>query len=120
MRILIADDNPLVRRGIARLLSDGENYEVCGEAVNAEEVIQRTHDLRPDVVLLDVSMPGTNGLQAARLLRQQAPEVKILIVSHHDLNQLLPRSLEAGANGCLDKARIATDLLPTLRKMFQS
>lgn len=120
VRILIADDNQLVRRGIAGLLSTGENYEVCGEAVNAEEAIQKTHDLSPDVVLLDVSMPGTNGLETARLLRQQAPEVKILIVSHHDLNQLLPRSLEAGADGCLDKARIATDLLPTLRRILQS
>jgi two-component system response regulator NreC len=119
VRILIADDNQMIRRGIASLLSNEDGYEVCGEAANAEEAIQRTNDLRPDVVLLDVSMPGTNGLNTARLLRQQAPKITILIVSHHDLKQLLPRALEAGADGCLDKARIATDLLPTLRNMLK-
>ncbi len=120
MRILIADDNALVRRGIAGLLSTEKDCEVCGEAVDATDALQKASDLRPDVVLLDVSMPGTNGLDTARLLRQESPKMKILIISQHDPQQLLPRSLEAGANGCVDKARIAADLLPTIRNMFKA
>ena len=64
-------------------------------------------------------MPGMNGSNTAQLLRQKHPALKILIISQHDANQLLPRSLEAGAHGCIDKARIATDLLPALRNLRQ-
>jgi DNA-binding NarL/FixJ family response regulator len=103
-RILIADDNQLVRRGIAGLLSTEENLHVCGEAANAAETIQRVNELQPHVVLLDISMPGADGLQTARLLRQQNQELKILIISHHDSNHLLAGALDAGANGCVDKA----------------
>lgn len=118
MRILIADDNQLVRRGIAGLLANEKDCEVCGEAADASEAIQKASDLRPDIVLLDVSMPGTNGLDVARLLRQQSRTVKILMISQHDPQQLLPRSLEAGANGCVDKAQLAADLLPSIRNLF--
>lgn len=65
-------------------------------------------------------MPGMNGSNTAQLLRQKHPALKILIISQHDANQLLPRSLEAGAHGCPDKARIATDLLPALRNLFKN
>ena len=74
----------------------------------------------PDLILLDVSMRGMNGLETAQLLRQKRPALKILFISQHDPNQLLPRALEAGARGCIDKARIATDLLPTLRNLFNN
>jgi two-component system response regulator NreC len=116
MRILIADDNQLVRRGIAGLLSGENTCEICGEASNADETLQKADELRPDLILLDVSMPGTDGLNTAQLLKQKFPALKILIISQHDPKQLLPRSLEAGAHGCIDKARISTDLLPTLKK----
>jgi|SRR5262245_19661227 len=118
LRILIADDNQLVRRGIAGLLANEKDCEVCGEAADVREVTQKTSDLHPDLVLLDVSMPGTNGLDIARLLRKQSSTLRILMISQHDPQPLLPRSLEAGANGCLDKSRLATDLLPTIRNMF--
>jgi two-component system response regulator NreC len=100
------------------LLASEKDCEVCGEAAEASEALQKASDLRPDLVLLDVSMPGTNGLDIARLLRKQSATLKILMISQHDPQQLLPRSLEAGANGCVDKARLATDLLPTIRNMF--
>jgi len=119
MKILVADDNQLVRRGIAGLLSADKNWEVCGEASNASEILQKVTELMPDLILLDVSMPGMNGLDTAQLLKKQLPALKILIVSQHDASLLLPRSLQAGAHGCIDKARIATDLLPTLRSMLQ-
>ena len=120
MRVLIADDNELVRRGIAKLLSSDEELEVCGEASNSSETLQKADELMPDLIPLDVSMRGMNGLETAQLLRQKRPALKILIISQHDRNQLLPRALEAGAHGCIDKARIATDLLPTLRNLFKN
>lgn len=120
MRVLIADDNERVRRGIANLLSNDNRYEVCGEASNASDTLQKTGDLNPDVLLLDVSMPGMNGLDMARLVRQKFPDVKILIVTQHDPQQILPRSLEVGAQGCIDKSRIATELLPTLRRILEN
>lgn len=120
MRILIADDSSLVRRGIAGLLSGDADLEICGEAADSNETLQKVDELRPDLILLDVSMPGMNGLNTAQLLRQNLPALKILIISQHDPKQLLPRSLEAGAHGCVDKARLATDLLPTLRSLFKN
>jgi two-component system, NarL family, response regulator NreC len=115
MRILIADDNQLVRRGVAEILASLADCDVCGEASNGLEAFQKSLEMRPDLVLLDISMPGTNGLETARLLRQEIPEIKILIMSHHDPVHLLPSILEAGAYSCLDKSRIASDLPATIK-----
>ena len=78
MCILIADDNQFVRRAIAQLLAQQEGWEVCAEASNSVETIKKTSELHPDLVLLDVSMPGTNGLETARVLKQKSPQTKIL------------------------------------------
>lgn len=118
MRILIADDNKFVRRGITGLLATDSRCEICGEASDGVETLQQVKELNPDLVLLDVSMPGTDGLETARRLRQQAPDLKILIMSQHDPSQLSASAIEAGAAASLDKSRIATDLLPTVRRMF--
>ncbi|HZP62253.1 MAG TPA: response regulator transcription factor [Terriglobales bacterium] len=120
MRILIADDSKIVRRCIAELLSTDGTHELCGEAADSKETLEKTNELRPDLVLLDVSMPGVSGLETARLLRQQAPDVKILIMSQNDASQLLPQSKKAGADGCLDKAEIATQLLPMIQSALQA
>ena len=117
MRVLIADDNPLIRRGIAGLLSADKNIEVCGQAADSAETLRKADELNPDLILLDVSMPGTNGLKTAQLLKEKHPSLKILIISQHDPGQLLPRALEAGADGCIDKGRIAADLLPAVRSL---
>jgi two-component system response regulator NreC len=117
MRILVADDNELVRRAIVGLLASQQDLEVCGQASDGSEVIHKALELRPDVILLDVSMPGTSGLEATRLLKSKLPAVKILIISQHDPQQILPCSIEMGAIGCIDKGRLATDLLPSIRKL---
>jgi two-component system, NarL family, response regulator NreC len=117
MRILIADDNQLVRRGIIALLSQEPTYEICGEASNSAEAIQKAADLSPDIVLLDISMPGESGLETARVLKQQRPEIKILMISQHDPKQMLSFSVEAGAEGCIDKGRLAFDLLPAIKRL---
>src|ERR1041385_3020825 len=115
MRILLADDNQFVRRGIAGILAQEEDWVLCGEASNSQEAIEKTSELHPDLVLLAVSMPGGNGLETTRVLRRRFPQTKILIITQHDPKQLLPRSLELGASGCVDKARLASDLLPAIR-----
>ncbi len=107
----------MVRRGIAGLLSSDNDCQVCGEASDADETIRKAGELRPEVILLDVSMPDGNGMDTARRLLQQIPETKIVIMSHHDPAHLRPLSLEAGARACIDKARIFTDLLPTIRSL---
>jgi len=117
MRILIAEDNDAVRRGVVGLLSFEAGWKVCGEARDGSEALQKARELRPDLILLDISMPGMNGLEAARLLRQELPEAKILVISQHDPIQLLPRVVEAGGNGCVDKSRLATDLLASIRSI---
>ena len=120
MRILIADDSHLVRRGIASLLSNEPPCQICGEASNSNETLSKTNELCPDIVLLDVSMPGGSGFETARRLRQQIPGIKILIMSQHDPHRMPVHSLEAGADGFVDKGRLATDLLPTIRSMFET
>jgi two-component system response regulator NreC len=119
MRVLIADDNAAIRRGIATLLGGLNNCHICGEAADSDETVRKAQDLRPDIVLLDVSMPGASGLDTTRTLRQRVPDSKVLIISQHDVAHLLPASLEAGAVGCVDKARVGTDLLPAIQKVFQ-
>ena len=117
MRILIADDNALIRRGLRELLSSETSWEVCGEAANGSETLLKAREFQPDLILLDISMPGMNGLQIARLLRQQVPEAKILVVSQHDPVHLLPRVMEAGAHACVDKSRLDPDLVVTIQRM---
>jgi two-component system response regulator NreC len=116
-RILIADDSEMVRRGVTQILSSVANWEVCGEARDGSEALRKARELRPDLILLDVSMPGRSGLEAARLLRQELPKVKIVIMSQHDPIHLLPRALEAGANACIDKGRLGLDLFATIESV---
>ena len=117
MRILIADDNGVVRRGVCRILSSEKDLEVCGEARDGPEALQKARELLPDLILLDISMPGMNGLEAARLLRNEVCQAKILVISHHDPTQLLPSVIAAGADGCIDKGRLCEDLVASIRKI---
>jgi CheY-like chemotaxis protein len=118
MRILVVDDNEAVRRGVKQLLSSRTDWDICGEARNGLEAIEKTTHLLPDVVLLDISMPGLDGLAVARHLRQTSMQLStslvIIMMSQNDPVVLLPRTVEAGANGCVDKSRLAADLIVTI------
>jgi DNA-binding NarL/FixJ family response regulator len=120
MRILIVDDNEYVRRGVVNILASDNNLEVCGIAKDGEEAIQKALELTPDLVLLDISMPGMNGLEAARILRRELPnaKIKILVMSQNDAAQVLPGALDAGAQGCIDKGRLASDLLLSIQSIM--
>jgi DNA-binding NarL/FixJ family response regulator len=119
MRILIADDNERVRRGIIEMISSETDWTLCGEASDGAEALRMARALLPDLLLIDICMPGLNGFEVSRALRQEGP-VKIVIMSQHDPVQLLPRALEAGAHACVDKGNLATDLLRTIESVAAS
>jgi DNA-binding NarL/FixJ family response regulator len=118
MRILIVDDNQLIRRGVRDILSSGTDWEVCGEASNGADALVLARDLRPDTVIVDISMPGLGGLEAARILRDEFPKINVLIMSQNDSAQLLAAAQQSGAQGCVDKSRLSSDLLPAVRLLL--
>ena len=120
MQILVVDDNEMVRHGVTRLLSSWPAWKVCGEASDGIEALQKAKELRPDIILLDISMPGANGLDGARTLRHEMPETKIVIMSQHDPILVLPRVLEAGAHACVDKDSLSTNLWPTIECLMKN
>ncbi len=108
----------MVRRGVAQLLASEPKWEICGEAPNSTEALQRAQELQPDVILLDISMPGIGGLDVARRLRGELPKAKIIVISQHDPAHLRARVIEAGGDACLDKGLLATELLATIKNLM--
>jgi DNA-binding NarL/FixJ family response regulator len=120
MRIFIADDNDIVRRGVISILSAEPGWVICGEAKDGLAAVEKAQDLVPDVILLDISMPGANGLEVTRRLRQHALQAKIVLISQHDPAQILQSALTSGANACVDKGRLVSDLVTTIKKLTSS
>jgi DNA-binding NarL/FixJ family response regulator len=120
LRILIADDNQRLRRGVADILAAMTDWTVCGEASDGEEAIRTAQQLQPDLILLDISMPVMSGLDAVPLLREKVPAAKILVMSQHDPTLLLPQVVKAGAQACVDKSRLGTDLIKTIQSLVKN
>jgi two-component system response regulator DesR len=117
IRILLADDQHLVRGALAALLSLEEDLEVVGEVGRGDEVLQRVRELHPDVVLLDVEMPGLDGLAAASVLTTEAPETRVLIVTTFGRPGFLRRAMESGALGFVVKDAPAEQLADAVRRV---
>jgi len=115
MRILIADDHGIVRAGIRLLLERQREFEVVAEAADGAEAIQLALSSRPDLCVLDVGMPKMTGLQAAREIRAQLPQVRVLMLSMHDDERYLFEALKAGASGYVLKREADTDLVEAIR-----
>ncbi|MEO1367876.1 MAG: response regulator transcription factor [Acidobacteriota bacterium] len=113
-RVLLVDDHALVRRGLAALLEVDGGYEVVAEAGNGAEALGLITDARPDVVLLDLSMPELDGLETLRRLRSLRPKPKVLVVSMYDDVQFIARALEGGADGYLLKHSLDDELFEAL------
>ncbi|MCX6599452.1 MAG: response regulator transcription factor [Acidobacteria bacterium] len=115
IRILLADDHTLFRQGIKTLLAAEPDFEVIGEASNGGEAIERAAELRPDVVVMDVSMPGMSCFEATRQIRKARPEVKVLFLTMYDDEDYLIESMEVGASGYVLKDSPAAQLSAAVR-----
>jgi DNA-binding NarL/FixJ family response regulator len=113
-RVLIADDHTLVRRGMRAILEMHPEWEVCGEASNGPEAVGKAKELVPDVIIMDISMPGPSGLDATREIREALPQTGVLIVSMHDSRELILAAREAGARGYLSKSETDGRLIEAL------
>jgi PAS domain S-box-containing protein len=120
VQILIADDHELFRRSLRSLVESRPDWRVCGEAADGKEAVERTKELKPDVILLDVSMPEMNGLDAARLIRLNTPETQILIVSQNDAELMQKQALQAGAKGFIQKSKVSQELSRAVDSLMHS
>jgi len=114
-RILIADDHAVVRSGLKLILSAEPDFELVGEAATGAEAVKLATDLEPDIVLLDIGMPGGNGLEAARLILQHAPRMRIVVLTVYDDEAYLQQFLEIGAAGYVLKQAADTELVAAIR-----
>jgi DNA-binding NarL/FixJ family response regulator len=110
VRILVVDDHAVVRQGLRALLGAHPEWEIIAEAVDGIEAVEKADLLKPDVILLDVSMPRMDGLEACRRIRKSVPKSEILIVTQHDSPQMMREALGAGARGYVVKSNVARDL----------
>lgn len=115
IRVLVADDHTLFRQGIVSLLGAQPDMEVIGEACNGKEAILEAIKELPDIVLMDIGMPGINGLDATKEIKKQIPKVEVLILTMHDREDYLFQSLQAGAAGYLLKGADVNELLSAIR-----
>ena len=117
MRVLLVDDHEVVRRGVTSLLLAIPGCLVCGEASHGNEAIEKAIDLRPDIIVMDVSMPTLNGLEATRIIRNLLPSCEILILSQHDSTEMARQAFRAGARGFVIKSSVAQHLSDALQKV---
>ena len=117
MRVLVVDDHEVVRRGVISLLHTHADCKVCGEAIHGQDAVEKAARLKPDVVIMDVSMPVLNGLDATAIIRSTLPSCEILILSQHDAPEMVRQALKAGARGYVVKASMTKDLRAALNKV---
>jgi len=113
-RVLIVDDHAFIRRGVQTILHSFPEWEFCGEAENGKEAIRLADELKPEVIIMDVSMPGLNGIEATRAIRKAQPDVKIVLLTLHESAELLRSAFRAGARGYLLKTDAEQELVKAL------
>ena len=113
-RVLVVDDHTVIRRGIQSILRAWPEWQISGEAANGEEAIRLTRDLKPDIVLMDISMPIMGGLEATRAICKMYPETKVLLLTLHDSLEWVESALQAGARGYLLKSDTEGELIRAL------
>jgi DNA-binding NarL/FixJ family response regulator len=117
-RILLVDDHEIARQGVASLIAAQPGWQVCGEAADGREGLRLAVELKPDVVVLDMLMPGLNGLDAARLLKKQVPAAQLLILSGHEESTLIRPAFDAGVRAYILKSQARTHLIPAISALL--
>lgn len=120
IRILVADDHETVRKGVCAILSARKDIEVCAEAANGEEAVQKAKELKPDVVIMDFSMPLMDGLSAAKEILRMFPEMPILMFSMHKMEALTEAAKNAGVRGFVTKGESAQNLLQAVDSVLRN
>jgi DNA-binding NarL/FixJ family response regulator len=116
LRVLVVDDSEIVRRGICQILQSQADIEIICEASDGADAVHKVRVHRPDVVLLDITMPVMNGFDAARRIKHEFPSTLILVVSQFDSAPFAMEAIAAGASGYVVKSNASTELIPMLRK----
>jgi len=116
MRLLLVDDHEVVRRGVRSLLPEQNGWDICGEAVDGLDALQKAGELKPDLIVMDVSMPRLNGLEATRQIRQVLPQCEVLLLSQHENSEMARQALKAGARGYVVKSSASRDLVTAITK----
>ncbi len=117
-KIYIVDDHPLMRKGMAMTLENSVEFTVCGQSESAEEALGEIPDLKPDACVVDISLPGMNGIELVKNLLAQMPDLKILVVSRHDEELYAERAIRAGAKGYLMKLEAGEVLVSAVRQVI--
>lgn len=115
IRIMIVDDHQVVRAGMRMMLDSQPDLEIVGECSNGEEAIQQVETLNPDVIVMDVTMPEMNGIEATRIIKQKMPQVAVLAMTIHEGSDYFFQMLQAGASGYVPKRVASTDLIQAIR-----
>lgn len=119
IRILLADDHGVLRAGLRALLNAEPNFTVVGEAENGRQAIALAHELQPDVLLLDISMPEPGGIEVTRQVRQDCPNTRVLILTVHEDESLLQEAIQAGAAGYIIKRAVEAELINAVRAIWR-
>jgi DNA-binding NarL/FixJ family response regulator len=115
IRILLADDHNVVRKGLRGILEECDDWVVCGEASNGREAVRLALELAPDIVVLDLTMPELNGLEATRLIKKSLPQAEILIFTMHETEEMILSAFEAGARGFVLKSEDELKLVEAIK-----
>jgi len=113
--IVLADDHGVLRGGLRALLNAEDDFEVVGEAASGDEALQVAAELQPDIVLLDLNMPGPGGIEVTRRLREQLPETRVLVLTVHEDEGLLREAIDSGASGYIIKRAVESELINAIR-----
>lgn len=118
-RVLVVDDHAFIRRGVQSILHAFPEWELCGEADNGADAVRLTEALKPEVIIMDISMPGLNGIEATRTIHKNHPETKVILLTLHDNDELVRTAFRAGARGYLLKIDAENELVQALREVVK-
>ena len=119
IKILVVDDHAIMRDGIRALLGLHDDIEIVGEASEGKEAIEKAGELAPDVIIMDIAMPGMDGLEATRRIKKQSPKAKVLVLTQHDNREYILSAIKAGTAGYVPKKALGSELVSAIRTVYE-